>query len=272
MTARMHETDLLALLESLARQGVNTLADVDRLVAQRRAELAALEALADVMREAGRPASRPRQPQPAPASEPAPQPPEEEADVVTRAQRGCQAAQAELLEQLRPAIHSLITKANLPLERDDLAQEARIAVLESLPRYEPARGTPNSFFGPRIRGALLDYARAKGYFLHGGRRTGRVENLASLSTPVYEDNRTVALGDLIADGQDTLERMRQIDDLDEFAALIRPLDQQKRQVLYLRFVQGLSQREIGYVVDLSPSRISQLMTESLTFLRQRQAP
>jgi RNA polymerase sigma factor for flagellar operon FliA len=50
-----------------------------------------------------------------------------------------------------------------PLDADDLAQEARAAVLRAAANYDPAIGKPCTYFTPRIRGAVLDAMRVASF-------------------------------------------------------------------------------------------------------------
>lgn len=87
---------------------------------------------------------------------------------------------------------------------------------------------------------------------------------ASLDAPSGEGTRCLADG--LADEEDPYE-------LVEVHEVLRPaiasLDDAEREVLRLRFVEGLSQREVGERIGVSQMQVSRLLASILTRLRQQ---
>lgn len=258
------------LLDELHAAGVRSRADLRRHIARRRAELEALEVLARVLAgedDAERRTSNVERSTSNDEEDGAGAEDDEEGDL-RRAQAGDREAMGRVIEGLEPLIAYVIGKANLPLPWDDQAQEARIAIMGALPRFDPDRGVKlKTFLGPRVFGAIRDYARRTGFLLHGGERTGRVERFERLDATIETANGDMRLLDVIPDGKDTAERLRHFEGRDEFSALVRGSTQRARQVLYLYFFEGLNQREVAEVLGVCESRISQVMKSELPRLR-----
>jgi RNA polymerase sporulation-specific sigma factor len=67
--------------------------------------------------------------------------------VILAARRGDAAAQARVLSQYEPMMRLIARRLYLPGgEPDDLAQEARMGLVDAMRRWDPARGVPFSNF------------------------------------------------------------------------------------------------------------------------------
>src|SRR3954452_13056653 len=67
--------------------------------------------------------------------------------AILAARRGDAAAQARVLSQYEPMMRLIARRLYLPGgERDDLAQEARMGLVDAMRRWDPARGVPFSNF------------------------------------------------------------------------------------------------------------------------------
>lgn len=168
---------------------------------------------------------------------------------------------------LLPAIEQIAWQVGkrLPatISHEDLVQAGAAAAWEAMPRWDPARGVKlQTWILPRVRGGMIDFLRETGYLMHGGRRSGRVEKRQHLEA------RDPDSGKLLFDAPDAAaaeaERLR--DAGENFAALLKGLNQTERLIVVLYFVDGLKMREIGEQLDLSESRVSQLMSSLLTRL------
>lgn len=96
----------------------------------------------------------------------------------------------------------------------------------------------------------------------------------SLEKPVREDEdgsatpREFLVGE---DGTEIEELVNRSQEAELLRDAIRELPEQERTVLALYYFEELKLREIGEVLDLTESRISQIRTKALTELRQRLA-
>jgi RNA polymerase sigma factor (sigma-70 family) len=84
------------------------------------------------------------------------------------AQRGDDAAREELLRRYEPLIQATLRRMHLPrrVEREDLAQEARIAVLGAILAWRPDRGALASFAARCVRNRVIDALDAAGRQKH----------------------------------------------------------------------------------------------------------
>jgi RNA polymerase sigma factor (sigma-70 family) len=98
-----------------------------------------------------------------------------ERGVWVAAQRGDQAAREELVRRYEPLVQATLRRMHLPrpVEREDIAQEARIAVLAAILAWRPDRGALAAFAARCIRNrvidALDDAGRQKHQALNGAR-------------------------------------------------------------------------------------------------------
>ena len=91
-----------------------------------------------------------------------------------------------------------------------------------------------------------------------------VYRIASLDRPLGDDQAGAGLGDLL--GADD-PRLQRVVDRASLKPLISALDERDRQILMLRFFQGLSQREIAARLGYSQMHISRLLTAICARLR-----
>lgn len=180
-------------------------------------------------------------------------------DAATRA--FCEEKTVELL----PFIVRLAQRSNLPLPVEDLVNEGAMAVFAALPRYDASRGAKlQTWLRPRIIGAFRDYARKVGRFLKGGER-GRGDTIESLHAKRYQTDsgREVRLADCVATPPPPAAG--------DWGRLLRGFSKRDRLVVLAYFVLGHTMQRIAADLNLSESRVSQLMTELLQRLRRREA-
>ena len=79
-------------------------------------------------------------------------------ETIQKAQQGDKTALEEILSALEPLIQKNIRSLGIERSaREDLAQDARLAVMEALPRFTPNAGRSLvSFMEHRIRGAIIN--------------------------------------------------------------------------------------------------------------------
>ena len=196
--------------------------------------------------------------------------------------------------------------AHRGLERDDLVQVARAALVLAVHRYRPGAGHGFTAFAvPTIRGELRRYFRDAGWMVRPPRglqelraeatateeelrhRLGRDatvhELAAALGRSVPEVREALACGSGFAPSSldatttwggslaDHLADPRDVADSVEIRAAVRSelarLSPRDRRILTLRFVEERSQREIGEVVGVSQMQVSRLLAAALARLR-----
>ncbi|MCD6450160.1 MAG: FliA/WhiG family RNA polymerase sigma factor [Thermotogaceae bacterium] len=214
----------------------------------------------------------------------------------------------EYLPKIKRIAYDL--KYNLPpnVDVDDLIQEGVLALLSSLDRYNPKKGSLSTFVVKRIRGAMLDYLRKIDWMPRNLRRNIKdVENaMIELETKGGEvtdeaiaeivgidaesvrhiRNEMVRKQMLMLDsylsGQDVepievIEQPQEEDPeqsaykellMEELKKAINKLDDREKLVLSLRYEQELSLKEIGVVLGVSESRVSQVLSVILAKLKR----
>ncbi len=192
------------------------------------------------------------------------------------------------------------------ISREDLESYGIIGLLQAIDRFDSERGIKfSTFASKRIRGAMIDHLRKLDWLPHSMRReakevmeareqlkseSGRepdMDELAeatSLSKKRIEkihsyldsaqwlsldtDYEDATLYDFISsDEEGPLENLEKSQQRKLLAEVIEKLDKQEKTVISLYYYEGLTQQEIAEVMELSPSRISQLHQKSIQRLR-----
>lgn len=91
---------------------------------------------------------------------------------------------------------------------------------------------------------------------------------ASLDRPVADSPRAVRLGDTIGDRDKVLERAPLRAELSE---AMESIPERERSIIYLRFFEGKTQKEIAEVIGVSQVHVSRLLRGTLAKLRRRVA-
>jgi RNA polymerase sigma factor for flagellar operon FliA len=198
---------------------------------------------------------------------------------------------------LRPRIPAYI-------ELDDMIQLGTMGLIEAEKNFDPAQGVSFiSFAKARIRGAIIDEARrlsdisrlaiknskAHSEAIHElsnqlGRPPDSREVADKLGIPVqaYHDQRThanhlnmVAL-DALVDESSFDASHQQNDVFDEIADenaksvianAVATLDQRKQLILKLYYLEEMNLKEIGVIVGVNESRVSQILSATTKELR-----
>lgn len=189
---------------------------------------------------------------------------------------------------------------------DDLVQVSSLALVKAVDRFDPERGVEFTTFATRtIIGELKRHFRDRGWavraprriqelYLHIGQaiatlsqekgRSPSIKEIA-ISTGATEDEviealeagqgyRSASLDAPGPDGEALGSRLGVNDaafsDAEHRASLsphLARLPERDRQILILRFVEGLTQSEIADRVGISQMHVSRLLSRSLTALR-----
>lgn len=210
----------------------------------------------------------------------------------------------------RIAYH-LLARLPASVQIDDLIQAGMLGLLDAARRYDPAQGAAFATFAePRIRGAMFDEIRKGDWTPRSVHRKARQVTAAihAVETATGQEARDAEvaeyLGVTLAEYHKTLGDMRgqkllsldepcwndthepeQIPALDgdpsdlvhrehllkRLAAAIDHLPERERLVLSLYYDEELHLKEIGAVLGVSESRVSQLHSQALARLRVRLA-
>ncbi len=199
-------------------------------------------------------------------------------------------------------------KRSLPqnVELDDLIQEGALALLAALDRYDPRKGSLKTFVMKRIKGAMLDYLRkldwiprnlrkhmkeiesamieleSRGENINDealARETGMdVETVRSVKNEMVRRQLLMLDAYLLDLDEPILESVSSSDDpakeaykemlMNALKEAINRLNERERLVLSLRFERELSLKEIGKVLGVSESRVSQIISVALAKLKR----
>lgn len=156
---------------------------------------------------------------------------------------------------------------------DDLAHMGLFGLLRALESFDLARGNRFTTFAyRRVWGGIMDELRRQDWVPRSARQrdepTPVVLSLARRwDSDGEEDTRYVSSG-LTDRGPGPATRQQQRDLVE---SLTRHLDRADRLILILYYFDELTMREIGEVVGLSESRVSQRHTSLMERLRERLA-
>ena len=146
-----------------------------------------------------------------------------------------------------------------------IPRPAKNAMLEVLGEYDAVTqklgGTPTDE-------QLARHAGLEGDELKAACLAMTCRRVASLDAPLGA-TATLRLGETLATPDEELEN---VVDLEGVARAIPSLSARKRTALYLRFYEGLSQREIGEQLGVSQVHVSRLLRDALGQLRKAAEP
>jgi RNA polymerase sigma factor FliA len=232
--------------------------------------------------------------------------PSEDLDQIWRDYRASDdpALRNRLVLQYSPLVKyvagRLRTRMPESVEQDDLVSDGVLGLMDAIERFEPARGLSfQTFAVPRIRGAIIDGMRAMDIVPRSVRDKLRLVNRAQASLEErlgrapedVEVAREVGipvqqLRDLSRKASSTHANLDDFDLADELssaadhrveqgdvrASLMQVVDQlgeRDRIVIALYYFEGLTLAEIGQVLGVTESRVSQVHRRATTVLRQR---
>jgi RNA polymerase sigma-B factor len=225
---------------------------------------------------------------------------------------GDRAARAELAERMLPLARSLARRyvgKGEPL--DDLEQVASLGLLKAIDRFDVSRDVRFATFAvPTIAGELKRHFRDRGWMLRVPRdiqelsarvvrsrealtrelgRSPTVPEVANaLGTGVEQvldalraadAYRMMSLDEPLAEGAGALEAIGGDDEgyeLAEHRVLLRSgldrLGEREREIVRLRYYEGLTQREIARAVGVSQMHVSRLIRRSIDAMRDSIEP
>lgn len=207
-----------------------------------------------------------------------------------------------LVLQYSPLVKFVVgrVRSGLPptVDAADLVSEGVIGLMDAIEKFEPARGLQfQTYAVPRIRGAIVDSLRAADWVPRSVRsrareveraqqalqaRLGRVPEDRELADEMGISRRE--LQDLYTTisntGVASLDELGSPDDVVEPSALevddemlgallpaVRALPERDQVIVALYYFEGLTLSEIGQVLQVTESRVSQLHTRATLALR-----
>lgn len=141
---------------------------------------------------------------------------------------------------------------------EDLMQAARLGMMEAFPRFDPNRGARlDTFLEKRIRGAMIDEVRRLSWVI-GSNRT---KNPVRSEPEPYDFNRLRRYRKARSPEDFTVDKERLAHALGNGV-----LDEREKRILRFYFVHGATMREIGELLGVTESRISQLIGKCLDLI------
>lgn len=152
------------------------------------------------------------------------------------------------------------------IDADDLTNVAMMAAMRALERFEPSRGIKFlSYAAYRMDNALKDHLRECDWVPRLERERAAAgllpepAKMVSIDSPPRGESsphvHEATMPDAAITARDTVRDM------------LRQLDRNKRTIVQLYHLEELTMREIGKVLGVSESRISQLHMEAMAELR-----
>ncbi len=205
------------------------------------------------------------------------------------------------LDMARRLARKIARRVPLAVRRDDLESAALLGLTEAANRYDSTRGEPFvAYASKRVRGAVLDELRRNDILTRRGREGARkLSDAASAvearvgraaTTQEIADQMGVPLADVqeargrLAPTLVPLDENRDAPKSSVFAppdelvanaerkksviAALQVLGERDLQILSMYFQDELTLKEIGHIMGVSESRVSQLRSRALSRLRK----
>ncbi|MCP4320942.1 MAG: RNA polymerase sigma factor FliA [Psychromonas sp.] len=211
-------------------------------------------------------------------------------------------------ELVQKIAYHLIARLPASVLVDDLVQSGMIGLLEAARNFDSTKGASfETFAGIRIRGAMLDEMRRGDWVprsvhknsrsiamaiaeveQHTGRdaKEGEVAKQLSLTLPEYQHMlrdvncaKLIAYEDLTGSeegvssepcGHDmTFSEVSEGQFASKLVAMIKELPEREALVLSLYYDEELNLKEIGLILDVSESRVSQIHSQALHRLKSK---
>ncbi|HEX3721428.1 MAG TPA: sigma-70 family RNA polymerase sigma factor [Nitrolancea sp.] len=151
---------------------------------------------------------------------------------------------------LPPIYRYLLARTTSPEEAADLSQQVFLKALEALPRYRVGSIPISAWLFRIARNLSIDLARR-----HRRHPTIPLEHLSALLLPIEPNQPEEA-----ALRSDAGHRLM---------SLLDQLDDEKRELILLRFVAGLKTSEIGRITGKSDAAVRKRLLRTIALLRER---
>ncbi len=178
------------------------------------------------------------------------------------------AAREELTERFLPLAKSVARRYERGSEPlDDLIQVASLALVKAIDRFDPDRGDSfSSYAVPTILGELKRHFRDQGWALHVPRgMQERVLKINGAMTRLGAQNGSSPTpGEIAADLGLPVEEVLESTTVGK---AFKSLPKRERKILYGRFVEELTQRQVAEQLGVSQMHVSRLQRRALDRLR-----
>ena len=205
----------------------------------------------------------------------------------------------EIIMEFLPKIHYIvqsIKQENLPptITEEDLVNTGVLGLIDAINKYDPNKGVKLSTYAEiRIRGHIIDSLRKLDWVPRNVRQKARhietaileveqklgrdveeymkyaekISNsgLVSIDSKVGSDeDGTTSLWQIISINDDTPDKYVEEEELKRIITdIISKLKERERLVITLYYYEELSMKEIGEILGLTESRISQIHTKTM---------
>jgi RNA polymerase sigma-B factor len=186
---------------------------------------------------------------------------------------GDRAAREEVAEALLPLARSLARRyagKGEPLE--DLEQVASLGLLKAIDRFDVSRDVRFATFAvPTIAGELKRHFRDRGWMLRVPRDIQELSARVTRCREAFtrERSRSPTVHDAIGDEDHGFDRAEERAMLRIGLQMLAP---REREILRLRYYEGMTQREIARAVGVSQMHVSRLIRRSVDSMRETIAP
>lgn len=157
--------------------------------------------------------------------------------------------------------------ARSSVDAEDLLNAGLLKLYELLPDYNPDKSSWATFAISRFSWFCNDFGRCADNRptcqFHNRTQTRSVSAVSLEYLNTAERNGERAVMERIGRPDPVLE---ELEAADSFADLIKDLGKMARQVMLLRYVEALTMREIGEVLNVHQSRVSQIHKEAIAHL------
>ena len=215
--------------------------------------------------------------------------------LVAYREQGDERARDRLVQLYLPLVETLARRYRGPgAEFDDLLQAGSIGLLNAIERYDSSRSDEFAAFAvPTVAGEMKRYIRDRGATvrlprpLHEAagrlpkererltRRLGRTPNDAELAEAVgvspgeLGELEAALRGPASDTGADTVADPRAVASEDRLmlAGAFEALDEQEREIVYLRFIEDLDRKEVASRLGISESQLGRRTRQALAKLR-----
>ncbi len=183
----------------------------------------------------------------------------------------------QIVERYRGLVKSVVVKYIVPfrsgdniLTEDDLEQIAMMGLLEAIDRFDPSRGFKfETYASSRIQGAIQDELRKIDWMPRSSRKQHRERIKNDAGGEMYGNNNHQSIDELLVDeSSDFRKDLPQEELKSALINIIQDLDERDRIVISLYYYEELTMKEIGAILSLSESRVSQIHAHVLVKIRR----